>query len=90
MASKRRDDQRDPVRACGLDADHGERRGEQHAQCAFAAEQYPVGAEAGVPGQGPASEELAEVGGESADEPGEERAVTLEHMLVDRARHERA
>ena len=51
----------------------------------FAAEQHAVGAEARVAGERTAREELAEIGGESPDEPGEQGRVALEHVLIDRA-----
>ena len=70
---ERGDDQRDPVRTGGLDADDREDRGEDDSERTFAAEQHAVGAEAGVAGERAAREELAEVRGEAADQPGKQR-----------------
>ena len=63
-----------------------EDRGEGDPQRALAAEQDAVGAEAGVAGERAPGEELAEIRGEAADQPREQRRIALEDVLVDRAR----
>ena len=67
----------------GLHADDRQDRGEGHPERPFATEQDAVGTEPGVAGQGPASEELEKIGGESTDKAREQRRVALEDVLID-------
>ncbi len=82
---ERRDDERDPVGTGGLDADDGEEGGEDNSERTFAPQEDAVGAEAGVAGERAPGEELAEVRREPADQPGKQRRIALEHVLVERA-----